>query len=37
MTFEQLEKLKEARTKVDKMTQQIWYVLREMIIEDELR
>ena len=37
MSFEQLEKLKEARTKVDKMTQQIWYVLREMIIEDKLR
>ena len=37
MTFEQLDQLKKARTKVDKMTQQIWYVLRKMIIEDDLR
>ena len=37
MTFEQLEELKRARTKVDKMTQKIWYVLRKMIIEDGLR
>ena len=37
MTFEQLEELKRARTKVDKMTQKIWYVLRKMIVEDGLR
>ena len=37
MTFEQLNQLKKARTKVDKMTQKIWYVLRKMIIEDGLR
>ena len=37
MTFEQLDQLKKARTKVDKMTQKIWYVLRKMIIEDGLR
>ena len=28
---------KKERSKVDKMTQQIWYVLREMIVEDGLR
>ena len=37
MSYEELVKLKEARTKVDKMTQTIWYTLREMIIEDGLR
>ena len=37
MTFEQLDELKEARTKVDKMTQKIWNVLREMIVKDGLR
>ena len=37
MSYEEYYKLKEARTKVDKMTQKIWYVLRKMIIEDDLR
>ena len=37
MSHEELSKLKEARTKVDKMTQKIWYALRKMIVEDELR
>jgi hypothetical protein len=37
MSYEELSKLKEARTKVDKMTQKIWYALRKMIIEDGLR
>ena len=37
MSFEELLKLKKARTKVDKMTQKIWYALRKMIIEDGLR
>tara|TARA_B100000287_G_scaffold141200_1_gene132965 strand:- start:307 stop:1341 length:1035 start_codon:yes stop_codon:yes gene_type:complete len=37
MSFEELAKLKKARTKVDKMTQKIWYVLRKMIVEDSLR
>ncbi len=37
MSFEELAKLKKARTKVDKMTQKIWYVLRKMIVEDGLR
>jgi len=37
MSYEEYFKLKEARTKVDKMTQKIWYVLRKMIIEDGLR
>lgn len=36
MSYEELAKLKEARTKVDKMTQKIWYVLRKMIVEDGL-
>ena len=36
MSYEELAKLKEARTKVDKMTQKIWYVLRKMIVEDRL-
>ena len=37
MSQEELNKLKKARTKVDKMTQKIWYVLRKMIVEDGLR
>ena len=37
MSYDEYFKLKEARTKVDKMTQKIWYVLRKMIIEDGLR
>ena len=37
MSYEELAKLKKARTKVDKMTQKIWYVLRKMIVEDGLR
>ena len=37
MSYEELDKLKEARTKVDKMTQKIWYALRKMIVEDGLR
>ena len=37
MSYEELVKLKEARTKVDKMTQTIWYILRKMIVEDGLR
>jgi hypothetical protein len=37
MSYEEYDKLKEARTKVDKMTQKIWYALRKMIVEDGLR
>ena len=37
MSYEELAKLKKARTKVDKMTQKIWYALRKMIVEDGLR
>ena len=37
MSFDELAKLKKARTKVDKMTQKIWYALRKMIVEDGLR
>ena len=37
MSYEELVKLKKARTKVDKMTQKIWYSLRKMIVEDRLR
>ena len=37
MTYDELVKLKKARTKVDKMTQKIWYALRKMIVEDGLR
>ena len=37
MSYEELALLKEARTKVDKMTQTIWYALRKMIVEDGLR
>ena len=37
MSYEELALLKEARTKVDKMTQKIWYAIRKMIIEDGLR
>ena len=36
MSYEELAKLKKARTKVDKMTQKIWYALRKMIVEDGL-
>jgi hypothetical protein len=34
---EEYLKLKKARTKVDKMTQKIWYTLRKMIVEEGLR
>ena len=37
MSYEELALLKEARTKVDKMTQTIWGALRKMIVEDGLR
>ena len=37
MSYEEYDKLKKARTKVDKMTQKIWYALRKMIVEDGLR
>jgi hypothetical protein len=37
MSYDEYFALKEARTKVDKMTQQIWYALRKMIVEDGLR
>ena len=37
MSYEELAKLKKARTKCDKMTQKIWYALRKMIVEDGLR
>jgi len=37
MDWEEYEQLKKARTKVDKMTQKIWYALRKMIVEDGLR
>ena len=37
MSYEEYSKLKQARTKVDKMTQKIWYALRKMIVEDGLR
>ena len=37
MSYEELALLKEARTKVDKMTQTIWCALRKMIIKDGLR
>jgi len=37
MSYEELDKLKKARTKVDKMTQKMWYALRKMIVEDGLR
>ena len=37
MSYEELALLKEARTKVDKMTQKIWYAIRKMIVEDGLR
>ena len=37
MSYEELVKLKEARTKVDKMTQTISYPIRKMIVEDGLR
>jgi hypothetical protein len=37
MSYDEYFALKEARTKVDKMTQQIWYALRKMIVEDGFR
>ena len=37
MSHEEHFKLKKARTKVDKMTQKVWYVLRKMIVEEGLR
>ena len=37
MTWEEYEQLKKERTKVDKNTQKIWYALRRMIVEDDLR
>ena len=37
MSYDEYAQLKKARTKVDKMTQKIWYVLRKMIVEDGLR
>ena len=37
MGREEYNKLKEARTKVDKMTQKVWNVLRKMIVNDGLR
>lgn len=36
MPWNEYFELKKARTKVDKMTQQIWYALRKMIVEDGL-
>ena len=32
MSYEENRKLNRARTKVDKLTQKVWYVLREMIV-----
>jgi hypothetical protein len=37
MSYDDYFALKEARTRVDKITQKIWYALRKMIIEDGLR
>ena len=37
MPYDEYDQLKKARTKVDKMTQKIWYSLRKMIVEDGLR
>jgi hypothetical protein len=37
MSYEEYFTLKGARTKVDKMTQQIWCALRKMIVEDGFR
>ena len=37
MSYDEYSQLKKARTKVDKMTQKIWYALRKMIVEDGLR
>ena len=37
MSFEELYALKKERTRVDKMVQQVWYILRKMIVEDGLR
>ena len=32
MSYEENRKLNRARTEVDKLTQKVWYVLREMIV-----
>jgi hypothetical protein len=37
MSYDEYFAIKRARAKVDKMTQQIWYALRKMIVEDGLR
>ena len=37
MSYEELGKLKAERTRVDKMTQKVWNVLRKMIVDDRLR
>jgi hypothetical protein len=37
MSYKEYDKLKEARTKVDRMTKKIWNVLRKMIVVDGLR
>ena len=37
MSYDDYFDLKKARTKVDKMAQEIWYALRKMIVEDGLR
>ena len=37
MSYGEYFALKKARTKVDKMVQKIWYALRKMIVEDNLR
>ena len=37
VTDDQYIEFKEERTIADKKTQQIWYVLRKMIVEDGLR
>ena len=37
MRYEDYKQLKVSRSKVDKMTQKIWYTLRKMIVEDGLR
>jgi len=37
MSYHEYQKLKYARSEVDKKTQKIWYALRKMIVEDGLR
>ena len=37
MSYEELGKLKAERTRVDKMTQKVWNVLRKMIVDDAVR